>query len=154
MKSSEAKALRMRWGNKPCDHPFLEIERDEVGSSAGDYVCTQCGQARAGSDWNEKTGNYCASPKQPPRFSSAKILLVAFFLALPFASLAQFNYVNNNGAITITGYTGSGGLVVIPDQIDFLPVTRIETNAFYSCTNITSLTISVNVKSIGAGAFN
>lgn len=50
---SEAKVLRMSWGNKPCEHPFLEIERDEIGTSTGDYVCTTCGQARLGSDWND-----------------------------------------------------------------------------------------------------
>ena len=54
MKMSEAKELKMRWGNKPCNHPFLEIERDEIGTSTGDYVCTTCGEEGWGSDWNDK----------------------------------------------------------------------------------------------------
>jgi len=38
---------------------------------------------------------------------------------------AQFDYTTNNGAITITGYTGPGGAVVIPGTINGLSVTRI-----------------------------
>lgn len=57
MKMSEAKALKMRWGNKPCDHPFLKNERDEIGTSTGDYVCTTCGEVGWGSKWNEITDN-------------------------------------------------------------------------------------------------
>ncbi len=35
-------------------------------------------------------------------------------LALPEAVQAQFTFTTNNGAITITGYTGPGGDVTIP----------------------------------------
>src|SRR5882724_4109864 len=37
----------------------------------------------------------------------------------------DFSYTNTNGTITITGYTGPGGDVVIPATIDGLPVTSI-----------------------------
>ncbi|MBP9902430.1 MAG: hypothetical protein KBH45_13280 [Verrucomicrobia bacterium] len=50
----EAKVLKMTWGNKPCNHPQLEIERDDIGMSTGDYVCTTCGQEGWGSGWNEQ----------------------------------------------------------------------------------------------------
>ena len=43
---------------------------------------------------------------------------------------AQFNYTTTNGTITITGYTGSGGAVTIPDTINGLPVTSIGDWAF------------------------
>ena len=64
--------------------------------------------------------------------------------------------------ITITGYTGSGGNVIIPDTIDGLPVTEIagegynETNngAFYGCGNVTSVYIPNSVTSIGTNAFS
>ena len=36
-----------------------------------------------------------------------------------------FNYVINDGTITITGYTGPGGRVIIPDAINGLAVTSI-----------------------------
>src|ERR1035441_4459318 len=104
----------------------------------------------------------------------------AFFalllLALPAVVQAQFEYQTNNGTITITGYTGPGGAVTIPDTTNGLPVTSIGDNAFaqsrrltsvvipdsvtrigyrgfYDCTNLTSMTIGNNVNSIGNEAF-
>ena len=42
----------------------------------------------------------------------------------PLAAQPQFDYVTNDGTITITGYTGSGGDVSIPKTIGGLPVTQ------------------------------
>jgi hypothetical protein len=83
----------------------------------------------------------------------ASWLLPLLLLALPAAVQAQFTYTNNNGTITITGYTGPGGAVTIPDAINGLPVTSIGTNAFVYCQSLASITISTNVTSIGPGAF-
>ena len=65
----------------------------------------------------------------------------------------QFSYTTTNGAITVTGYTGAGGAVAIPDTIAGLPVTGIGRGAFQSCANVTSVTIGTNVTSIGFAAF-
>ena len=65
---------------------------------------------------------------------------------------AQFNYVVNNGAVTITQYTGSGGNVVIPGSISGYPVTSIGAQAFYDYDSLTSVTIANSVTSIGAKA--
>jgi len=35
---------------------------------------------------------------------------------------AQFNYISQNGSVTITRYTGPGGVVAIPSIINRLPV--------------------------------
>jgi len=51
-------------------------------------------------------------------------------LLLPVVARAQFAYTTNSGAITITGYSGPGGDVAIPDAIDGLPVTSIDPSAF------------------------
>ena len=67
---------------------------------------------------------------------------------------AGFMFTTNNGAISITGYTGSGGAVAIPDWVNGLPVTSIGPNAFFNCTNLTSVTIPNNVTNIGYGAFS
>jgi hypothetical protein len=72
---------------------------------------------------------------------------------LPVVAQAQFTFVTNSGAITITGYTGSGGAVVIPDTTNGLPVNAVGNGAFYQCTNLTSVTIPGSVTSIGHGAF-
>ena len=50
-----------------------------------------------------------------------KLLPLLLLLALPAAVQAQYTDTTNNGTITITGYTGSGGAVTIPDTINGLP---------------------------------
>ena len=80
-------------------------------------------------------------------------LLGAVLLALPAVVQAQFNFTTNNGTITITGYTGSGGAVTIPDTINDLPVTSIGEEAFYQSFSLTSVTTGTNVTSIGENAF-
>jgi hypothetical protein len=82
--------------------------------------------------------------------------LATAWLALITASAAEagdFIYATNSGAITITGYTGPGGAVTIPDTISGLPVTRIAVAAFWGATSLTSLTIPGTVTNIGQSAF-
>ena len=66
----------------------------------------------------------------------------------------DFAYMTNSGTITITKYAGTSGAVTIPGTINGLPVTSIGANAFYSCTNMISVTIPESVTSIGDGAFS
>ena len=84
---------------------------------------------------------------------ATKLLPLLLLLALPAMVQAQFNYTIDNGTITITGYTGSGGGVVIPDTINGLPVTGIGRRAFYGQPFVTSVVVPNSVTSIGAGAF-
>ena len=65
----------------------------------------------------------------------------------------DFAYTNTNGTITITGYTGSGGDVLIPTTIDGLLVTSIGDSAFYGLTNLTGITIPASVTNLGDAAF-
>ena len=88
---------------------------------------------------------------------SARVLIHICFLGvmllgMPIVSQAQFTYTTNNGAITITGYIGSVGAVVIPSTIIGLPVTSIGDWAFYA-TSVTNVTISDSVTNIGDGVF-
>jgi len=87
------------------------------------------------------------------RLLRVRLAVLAMGLGLPAAVEAHFNYTTNQGTITITGYTGSGGGVVIPSAINNLPVTNIEGGAFANCYNLTSVTIPNTVASIGEGAF-
>jgi hypothetical protein len=72
----------------------------------------------------------------------------------PPAAPGEFSYERNSeGGITIKKYTGSAAVLVIPDEIEGLPVTVIDIDAFYGCTSLTSVTIPASVTSIGWRAF-
>ena len=78
--------------------------------------------------------------------------LFPLLLVLPAPAEAQFAYGITNGAVTITGYSGPGGAVIIPNAVNGLPVTNIGDYAFVEC-GLTSITIPNSVTSIGEGAF-
>ena len=84
---------------------------------------------------------------------AARLLALLLLLALPAVGQAQFNIITNNGTITITGYTGSNGMVMIPGAIAGLPVTSIGDWAFYYATSVTNVLIPDSVTNIGDGAF-
>lgn len=84
----------------------------------------------------------------------ALVLSGFILLCLPLAAKAQLTYSTNGSSITITGYSGPGGSVVIPDTISGLPVTTIRTNSFTSCTNLTGITVPASITNIGALTFN
>ena len=80
-------------------------------------------------------------------------LIAALALMLPATVQAQFNFTTNNGTIAITGYTGPGGAVVIPNTTNGFPVTSIGDEAFSSSFSLASITIPDSVSSIGYQAF-
>ena len=81
--------------------------------------------------------------------------LLLLLLTLPAVVQAQdYSYTTNaDNTITITGYTGDGGDVTVPDTIENLPVTSIGDWAFWFNTNLTNVTVGTNVTSIGYAAF-
>jgi len=71
----------------------------------------------------------------------------------------QYSYGTLTQAVTITGYTGTGGNVTIPAEIDGKPVTAIidggsNGNGVFSYKQLTSVTIPNSVTSIGRAAFS
>ena len=65
---------------------------------------------------------------------------------------SAFTYVNHGDSIEITGFNNSISDVVIPSEIEGLPVTAISVGAFY-LSAITSIEIPNTVTSIGEMAF-
>jgi hypothetical protein len=78
----------------------------------------------------------------------APVLVLAGTVAVHAAQFGDFTYESSGTAITITGYTGAGGDVTIPETIEGLPVTSIGGAAFAGCTSLTSVTIPDSVTSI------
>ena len=88
-------------------------------------------------------------------------------IAIPNADgvTIYYNYINNNTELAVTlagdwyGYVNNeySGVVVIPEEVILeertLKVTRIENNAFWECTSLSSVTIGNNVTTIGNEAF-
>lgn len=76
-------------------------------------------------------------------------------LLLPSVARAQFDFVtNDDDTITITNYTGSSAVVVIPAETNGYPVANIGINAFFMKTNVSTVTISTGVTSIEGWAFS
>ena len=69
------------------------------------------------------------------------------------AAQAQFTYLTNNGTLTVTGYTGPGGNVVIPAAANGLPVTAIGDKAFFANSDLISVIIPDSITRIGNNAF-
>src|SRR5215469_15473827 len=80
-------------------------------------------------------------------------LLMQLLLALPLTLQAQFTFTTNNGAVTITGYTGSNGAVAIPSSTNGWPVTSIGESAFINCVSMTNVTLPNSLTNIGLQAF-
>ena len=87
------------------------------------------------------------------RVSASWILPLLLLLTLPAVVEAQFDYEFTNSTVTITEYSGLGGFVVIPNEVNGVPVTSIGDGAFYNCTSLTNLSIPNSVTSIGLKAF-
>ena len=81
------------------------------------------------------------------------LMLTTGLLFISGVVQAQYAYTTNNGAITITGYTGPGNVVAIPSVINGLPVTEIGNYAFGGNNSLTNVTIPGSVLSIGYSAF-
>src|SRR5215831_5411190 len=65
------------------------------------------------------------------RYGLAQRVFLLWLLMLIAKVQAQdFTYTTNNGSLTITGYTGPGGDVIIPSEINNLPVTGVGGGAF------------------------
>jgi hypothetical protein len=80
-------------------------------------------------------------------------ILGLLLIARAEAVQGQFTCTTNSGTITIIRYSGPGGAVFIPTNINGLDVTEIGTSAFQGCMNVTSVIIPDRVTSLGDYSF-
>lgn len=84
------------------------------------------------------------------------VLLYAVSPAFSQAENAFEVFVNEAGSaksVVITGYSGSAAELVIPAEIDGLPVTAINRRAFFGNTAIKAVTLPEGIEVIGESAF-
>ncbi|MBQ2729953.1 MAG: leucine-rich repeat protein [Clostridia bacterium] len=90
------------------------------------------------------------------------LALIMLILSIPLSASAMdtedsaegFEYLidEDAGEVEVTGYAGNKAVLVIPNTIEGLPVTKIGYRAFYRNEMITHITVPESVKSIGTGA--
>jgi hypothetical protein len=119
-------------------------------------------------------GTYAFSVRATDSAGATADQLLSLIVGTPTSS-SLFTCTTNNGVITITGYNGGTGAVLIPVAINGWPVTGIGTNAFandrltsvtipgsvtniadqafYNCYNLTNVTLCNGVTTIGDFAF-
>ncbi len=81
------------------------------------------------------------------------IFVSLFALPVNSYSSSQFIYEENDGYIVIESYTGSDTKVTIPEEIDSMPVKKIDDKAFANNELIESVDIADSVEIIGDCAF-
>ena len=71
------------------------------------------------------------------------LILIGWFIwAVPTAVHAQFDFsTNSDNTITVTGYSGTNNVIVVPNVIDGFPVTAIGVTAF-QFSGLTSITVT------------
>ncbi len=91
----------------------------------------------------------------------ARTLALAAGLMMSFIGVSQiqagstngFAYVINGTGVTITNCTLTDAILEIPQSIEGLPVTSIDTSAFWGLDRLASVFIPVTVTNIGVAAF-
>jgi autotransporter-associated beta strand protein len=74
-------------------------------------------------------------------------------LALAETVAGDFRFASIGGTAGLTGYSGAGGVVVLPELLGGLPVTWIGAGAFKNQTAITGLVLPAGLIQIGSEAF-
>ncbi|RYD31230.1 MAG: leucine-rich repeat domain-containing protein [Verrucomicrobiaceae bacterium] len=81
------------------------------------------------------------------------LLLLGIAPRLAAEQFGDFTYSEDDSSVTITKYTGTGGEVAVPSEIDGKPVKAIGKDAFFYQQTITRLELPDNLATIGTYAF-
>jgi hypothetical protein len=83
----------------------------------------------------------------------AKLAACWLLLGVAMCQAEDYTYTVTDSKATITGYTGPGGNITLPDTLSGYPVVSIGDYAFNQHYNLTSITIPSSVTNIGNNAF-
>jgi hypothetical protein len=86
-------------------------------------------------------------------FSGAIFVIATDVIVAETSGDYDYHLINGDSEVEITGYHGIGGDIIIPNQVDGIPVISIGDYAFFECKNLTSVTIPASVTSIGSWVF-
>jgi hypothetical protein len=83
------------------------------------------------------------------------LILICLLAAVlwPAATQAQFTFTTNNGALTVTHFSFTIPVAVIPAITNGMPVVSIGDSAFYQKSTLASVTIPYGITNIGNSAF-
>lgn len=82
------------------------------------------------------------------------ISITAPITASAYETYGAFTYAIEYGEVVIKGFDKSTRDVVIPSEIEGLPVTSIGSGAFYNCDGVTSVTLPDSITNISNSAFS
>ena len=114
------------------------------------YTCSKCGDSYV-ADETEAHGHAYESVTT----EDGEVIYTCIICGDSYTDTSQttLQYVVDEDHIRITGYTGSAKELVIPDEIEGLPVTIIDAYAFRNCSTLISISIPKSVIEIGNSAF-
>lgn len=76
---------------------------------------------------------------------------IAALLDAPETSSELFEYTVGEKGVTVTGYTGDGTVISVPQAMDATPVTAIADGAFANLKDLLALKIPESVTDVGSG---
>ncbi len=91
-----------------------------------------------------------ADVARPEDQTDYRALAYAVFENAPVASADDFTYTKDENGITLTAYTGEGGVLILPDVIEEAKVVALGDALFKDNTALTALAIPDSVERIGA----
>lgn len=122
------------------------------------FLLVACGSsANENSDKNENANSQSEaleSDKKEESSVQSKELTIDTLKKERETDIAEFEYfLNDNGEYTISKYLGSNEIVVIPDEIEGIPVTDLSANIFSYNESLKGIRIGNNIEKINSKTF-